>query len=48
MTTPKSDDISVASKASQDTVEQTTDVNIDVAGSRDNSADEDGCETEEV
>ena len=43
-----SDDISVASKASQDTVEQTTDVNIDVAGSRDSSADKDGHETKEA
>ena len=42
------DDISVPSKASQDTVEETTDVNIDVTGSRDNSAGEAGCETEEA
>ena len=42
------DDISVPSKASQDTVEETTDVNIDVAGSRDNSTNESGCETNEA
>ena len=42
------DDISAPSKASQDTVEETTDVNIDVTGSRDNSADEAGYETKEV
>ena len=42
------DDIYVPSKASQDTVEETTDINIDVAGLRDNSADEVGCETEEA
>ena len=42
------DDISAPSKASQDTVEETTDVNIDVTGSRDNSADEAGCEIKEV
>ena len=42
------DDISVPSKASQDTVEETTDVNIDVAGSRNNSADEACCETKEA
>ena len=42
------DDISASSKASQDTVEETTDVNIDVTGSRDNSAGEAGCETKEV
>ena len=42
------DDISAPSKASQDTVEESTDVNIDITGSRDNSADEAGCETKEV